>query len=286
MRQLDQFFTKREIALSCWESLCPLLSELTGKTVNDLHFIEPSAGNGAFYDLLPSANRTGIDIDPQRKEFIGQDFLTWSWRPLSQRDTVIIGNPPFGKRGNMAVRFINKASQLADTVAFIVPVIFRKFFIHNLVDPSMRWIHSTPLPREAFSTKKKETYGVNTEFQVWTRLASHHKNRRLFSPPPIKHKDFGMLQYNNTKEALKVFREPFDFAVPSQGWQDYTRRETDPKKCEKHKQWMLFRIGDNQLVFERLYKRMNFEALALKNTTSIPGFRKGDVVQEYSRLYE
>ena len=53
MCRLDQFFTKPHITLSCWESLCPVLYKLTGEKINDPYFIEPSAGDGAFYDLLP-----------------------------------------------------------------------------------------------------------------------------------------------------------------------------------------------------------------------------------------
>jgi len=284
--RLDQFFTKQCVAMSCWRSLCPILSRLTAKRLDELYFIEPSVGDGAFYDLLPLANRIGLDIEPRRADFLGQDFLTWSHHPdnYQQKDIVVIGNPPFGKRANMAVKFLNKASTIADTVAFIVPVIFRKYLIHKLIDPSMRWIYSTSLPREAFWTDKKDIYGVNTEFQIWTRLASRHKNKRLFAPPPIRHKDFDMWQYNNTKGALKVFENPFDFAVPSQGWQDYNRRETQPNKCEKHKQWLLFKAAD-EIVRARLYEGIDYEALAMKNTTSIPGFRKGDLVQEYSSLY-
>ena len=79
---------------------------------------------------------------------------------------------------------------------------------------------------------------------------------------------------------LKVFENNFEFAVPCQGWQDYARRETDPRKCEKQKQWILF-APNNKDVFSRLYE-MDFSNLAMKNTTIIPGFRKGDIVQEYT----
>lgn len=286
MPQLDQFFTKPCVAVSCWHSVYPVLRQLTAKRLEELYFIEPSAGNGVFYDLLPQTARIGIDIEPRRADFLRQDFLTWNYHPdnYQKKDIVVIGNPPFGKRASMAVKFLNKAGMIADTVAFIVPVVFRKYLIHKLIDPSMRWIYSTSLPSAAFWTDKRDIYKVNTEFQIWTRLNSPHKNRRLFAPPPTKHKDFDMWQYNNTEGAMKVFENPFDFAVPCQGWQDYNRRETEPNRCEKHKQWLLFKAV-NKIVWARLYEGIDYEALATKNTTSIPGFRKGDLVKEYSRLY-
>lgn len=286
--KLDRFFTKPDIAGLCWMSLLPVLRKLTGKTIKELFFIEPSAGDGVFYDLLPKGQdrRMGIDIAPLRDEFVKRDFLKWDYRPFScpGKDIVIVGNPPFGTRGDLAVQFLNKAASIADTVAFIVPVIFRKYFIHKQIVRGLRWIYSTDLPRNSFRTKKKTDYEVNTEFQIWTRLPTEYKDRRLSVPPPIAHKHFEMWQYNNTKEMLKVFENNFDFAVPCQGWQDYTRKETDPRNCEKQKQWILFN-PHGRIIRERLYQ-IDFPALAMKNTTSIPGFRKGDIVREYSCLYD
>ena len=283
MQELDQFYTKRNVAFMCWKSVVPVLQKIIGKSINDLYFIEPSAGRGDFYNLLPHGidKRMGIDITPARDEFVKTDFLKWSFQPFykPRKHTVIIGNPPFGHRGNMAVKFINKSADIADTIAFILPVIFRKYFIHKLINTDLQWIYSTDLPRGAFYTNKKDTYEVNTEFQVWTRIKNSYKDKRLFAPLPIKHQDFVMYQYNNTKKALKVFENDFDFAVPSQGWQDYTRRETKAEKCEKHKQWILFNTP-KKTIYERLYEGLDYVSLSMKNTTSTPGFRKGDIVQE------
>ncbi len=287
IKKLDQFYTKPNIALSCWLNSLPIIYDLTGKTTDDLFFIEPSAGNGVFYNLLPEGNdkRMGIDIDPQHKEIIKDDFLSWNNNlPYSRRDIIVIGNPPFGKRGNKAVSFLNKAASISNIIIFIVPIIFRKFFIHKQITQDLKWIYSLNLPRSSFSTLKKNNYPVNTELQIWTRFDSRHKDYRLLFPPPINHKDFDMNQYNNTKSMLKVFNNKFDFAVPCQGWQDYTRKETDPNKCEKQKQWILFNAHKTE-IRERLYN-IDFSKLAMKNTTSVPGFRKGDVVQEYIRLYK
>ncbi len=48
---------------------------------------------------------------------------------------------------------------------------------------------------------------------------------------------------------------------------------------------MLFKPA-NEIVYVRLYEEIDYEALALKNITSTPGFRKGDLVQEYMARYE
>lgn len=278
MSGLDQFYTKPEIAKACWKSLAPITRKLTGAPRSKLFFIEPSAGDGVFYNLLPQDRRMGMDIDPCAAGIMKRDFLKYRYQaPVSSEMAVIVGNPPFGKRGRLAVNFVNKAFTIADTIAFIVPVIFKKHFIHKQIEATAKLVYAQPLERNAFRTLTKANYPVNTEFQVWTRLDGY-RDLRLFTAPPTAHPDFIMHQYNNTLEARKMFKKPFDFAVPCQGWQDYSRRVRRASDCEMHKQWILFKASGR--VLERLLN-LNFADLAMKYTTSTPGFRKGDVVQEY-----
>lgn len=187
MAGIDQFFTKKNVAFLCWTSLVPIVTELTNKKIQDLFFIEPSVGDGVFYDLVPSRiNKIGIDIDSRRKNFVETDFLHWNSNSIvshKKSDVVIFGNPPFGKRGELAIKFFNKSTEIADTIAFIVPIIFRKFFVQKKLPIEWKWVYSTELPRGSFWTDKMETYEVNTEFQIWTRLSSKYTNMRLYTPP-------------------------------------------------------------------------------------------------------
>ena len=276
----DQFFTKPGVARECWARLEHLLDEWQ----RQWFFIEPGAGDGAFYDLMPPHRRIGIDIAPRRPEFVKHDFLSLDYAPTLRSSAVVVGNPPFGHRGRMAIAFFRRAAQMADTIAFIVPVIFRKHAVHKQLPGDFRWIHAMPLPPDAFWTEASPDYSVNTEFQVWTRLPSAHADMRLFQPPPTRHRDFELYQYNNTPEAQKVFAKDFDFAVPCQGWQDYSRRETAQAQCERSKQWMLIKASSDD-AYMRLYAGIDYEALARRNTTSVPGFRKGDLVTAYTALW-
>ncbi|MXZ01207.1 hypothetical protein F4Y93_11380 [Candidatus Poribacteria bacterium] len=279
---LDQFYTKPEIAIACWQHFTKTLPTLN-RSRNNLFFLEPAAGTGAFYQLLPAQKRLGIDLVPKCDDVKLQDFFKLTDLPSAPKDTAVIGNPPFGKRGKLAIAFFNHAARLADTIAFIVPVNFRKFITHKQLDPSMRFISKLPLPRDAFHLSTGKSYAVNTEFQIWTRLPTAHHDMRQHKPLPIRHKDFQMWQYNNTLDALKVFQNPFDFAVPCQGWQDYSRREIDEKQCERNKQWILLK-AKNPNVLARLMK-IDYERLALECATAVPGFRKGDLVKVYTDYY-
>ena len=279
---LDQFYTKPKVANLCWSKARPIFNELVG---NGAFYIEPSAGNGVFYNLLPADSRFGLDLEPHHAEVIKRDFLRCRYKPpVLANKAIVIGNPPFGKRGKLAIDFMNKAFTIADTVAFIVPVIFRKYFIHKQIDANAQLIMSMPLERDAFITFSNAHYSVNTEFQIWSKIITNRQNRRLLAPSPISHPHFSMWQYNNTPQMLKMFDNSFDFAVPCQGYQDYNRRETTPAQCEKHKQWMLFKALSKQ-VKERLYSGINYYDLSVKHTTSTPGFRKGDMVMEYAENY-
>ena len=280
---LDQFYTKETIAKSCWNHLIDTISSLD-RNINDLFFVEPSVGKGAFYKLMPAKRRIGMDLDPKYDGVELRDFLKTVEIEPESHNTVVVGNPPFGKRGNLAVAFFNHSAYLADTVSFIVPVIFRKFMIHKKLDSRMKFISKLELPKESFEFDNGKTYSVNTEFQIWTRLPCLCEDMREHEAGPICHKDFQMWQYNNTPEALKVFENDFDFAVPSQGWQDYARRETEAKDCEKHKQWILLKVKDTTVLSRLL--AIDYNGLAHRCTTAIPGFRKGDLVKEYSELYE
>ncbi len=282
LNPLDQFYTKETIAKLCWDHLVSTISRIE-KNINELFFLEPSAGKGAFYKLMPEQRRIGMDLEPKCEGVKGQDFLKTLKIEFEAHRTIVVGNPPFGKRGNLAVAFFNHSAYFAETVAFIVPVLFRKFMIHKKLDSRMKFISQLELPKESFELDDGKTYSVNTEFQIWTRSPCSCEDMRESKALPIYHKDFQMWQYNNTPEALKVFENDFDFAVPAQGWQDYSRRETEAQHCEKHKQWILLKAKDD-VILKRLLV-IDYNGLAHRCATAIPGFRKSDLVKEYSERY-
>lgn len=274
--KLDQFYTKPDIAKECWDLLHSAI-EVSEETT----YIEPSAGEGSFFRLMPHNRRTGCDLEPKCEEVEQRDFLK-GWRPKGKKPFVAVGNPPFGHRAKTALQFVNKCARYADTVAMILPATFSKYSVQKHLPQDMRLIASLNLDN-AFYRADGNPYSVNSVFQVWTRKETEHRDLRLRTPPPTSHPDFEMWQYNNTREALKVFDETFDFAVPRQGYEDYGRRETNESDCERKKQWILFK-GKNPQITNRLIN-MDFEKLSQLNTVT-PGFGKADVVEAYRRLYE
>lgn len=167
---LDQYNTTPEVAEYCWASFQKFL-KADGTTLKNYKIIEPSAGTGAFYNLLPKNNRIGIDVDKFNPEYIQQDFLTWEPNHTSDRPCVAIGNPPFGYRGWLALAFLNRAAEFCDYVGFIVPMSFQsdgKGSPKNRVK-GMTLVHSEKLSGDIFILSNGEKVQVNTLWQIWKK---------------------------------------------------------------------------------------------------------------------
>ncbi|MDO5759662.1 MAG: SAM-dependent methyltransferase [Bacteroidota bacterium] len=163
---LDQFFTNKEVAKELYNKTNKIISKY--ENIKDFVWIEPSAGDGVFYDLFPKEKRIGVDIAPLRKEFIKSDFLDYS---LPKARCIVMGNPPFGHRGVMALEFINHAEK-AEYVCFILPMFFNskgKGSIKYRVK-GFNLIFSESLPSNTFySYTTKKSKDVKCVFQIWSK---------------------------------------------------------------------------------------------------------------------
>jgi hypothetical protein len=169
---LDQHNTPSIVSKYCWQSFQKVLKK-DKKNVADFKIIEPSAGTGSFFDLLPENNRIGIDIekfDGYHKKYIQADFLTWN--PFRKDHKYIaIGNPPFGYRGWLALSFLNHAAEFCEYVGFILPMSFQsdgKGSPKHRVK-GMTLIHHEILPDSLFITDDGGTTNVNTLWQIWKK---------------------------------------------------------------------------------------------------------------------
>ena len=165
---LDKFYTYPKTANYCYEKLLEIAKEYNIK-LDNYTFLEPSAGDGAFFDLLPKNRRVGIDIEPDKKsEIIQRDFF--DWRPEKNKKYITIGNPPFGLRSWLALAFINRAAQFSDLVGFILPMYFEsdgKGSAKSRVK-GLNLLHSEELPADIFHNGVPMK--INTVWQVWGKV--------------------------------------------------------------------------------------------------------------------
>ncbi len=192
---LDQYFTKQEVAKNLYEKAQSVILKYE-QDIKDFHWIEPSAGSGIFFNLLPENNRTGIDIRPLNNEVIKQDYLSYKL-PINKKN-IVIGNPPFGHRGVTALNFINH-SKKADYVCFILPMFFEskgKGSIKYRVK-GLNLIHSEKLPKNSFYTpQNNKNIDIKCVFQIWSK---NHK---------IDNNDFNWYKNKNNEpygNFIKVF---------------------------------------------------------------------------------
>ena len=166
---LDQHNTSPEVAKYCWQSLQEYLKK-DGARLSRYKIIEPGAGMGSFYNLLPKGQRIGIDLEKYQPDYIQHDFLTWAPR-LGDKPCIAIGNPPFGYRGWLALAFLNRAADYCEYVGFIVPMSFQSDGKgspkHRVV--GMKLVHSERLPDDLFMSPNGETIRVNTLWQIWKK---------------------------------------------------------------------------------------------------------------------
>lgn len=161
----DSYFTSSDTAQRCMSIVKKVLPD------EEYSYVEPAAGEGAFYDLFPSDRRIGIELhNRKREEFLQTDFLTWY--PDQKNKYVVVGNPPFGVRGAIALAFVNRSFLFAEYVAFILPMSFHS----NGKGSNMKrvqnghLIHSEILEAESFFSPDTNKYiKINSLFQVWKK---------------------------------------------------------------------------------------------------------------------
>lgn len=135
--ELDRFYTEPSVAAA----LVRALLEEHPDWVETKHFVEPSAGDGAFVSALESAGATHIhalDIAPAETplcetEIVQHDFLADDLigkvpelSGVARDDIVFLGNPPFGEQASLAIAFVKRSMEIGGVCAFILPPSFYK----------------------------------------------------------------------------------------------------------------------------------------------------------------
>lgn len=160
-RELDQFYTNPEYAREFLAAV-ELHTDLSRADI----VLEPSAGSGSFYNLLDPQRRVGLDLDPRAPGVIQQNFF--EYQPPENKRIITIGNPPFGKNSNLAVKFFNRAGEFSDIIAFIIPRTFRKASIINRLHKNFHLIYDELTPQNSFLFNG-EKYDVPCVAQIWER---------------------------------------------------------------------------------------------------------------------
>jgi len=174
----DKFYTKKNVVKK-------LISNLK-LGVYDI-IIEPSAGDGSFIDYIEDYNYIAIDIQPENNRIIKMDWFDFKL-DKNYNKILVLGNPPFGNQGSLAMNFIKKCSDLkAYHIAFILPKSFKKESVKNRIPSNYHMILEINIPDESFTLNNID-YSVPCIFQIWERRDIIREKIKL--PTKTKYFDF------------------------------------------------------------------------------------------------
>ncbi len=203
---LDKFYTK-----DCIVDMCLLELDKIYK-INEFDLvIEPSAGNGSFFNKIIHDKKIGLDIEPECDDVIKMNFFDFT-PPNTNGSILFIGNPPFGRVSSIAIKFFNHSAKWADVIAFIIPKTFRRISVHNKLHQSFHLIHDIDIPTNPCAFIPKMS--VKCCFQIWKRLDTI----RNITVMRYTHPDWIFLKYGpKDKNNQPTPPEGADFALRAYG---------------------------------------------------------------------
>ncbi len=200
--KIDKYYTSASTV-----QLCINLFNAKVQPDSDDLIIEPSAGGGAFVEPIKklTSNYRFYDLQPEHPDIIQQDFLLLKphYSDLIFNKIHVLGNPPFGHRCSIAIKFIKKAAKFADTISFILPRSFKKEYYKKSVPLNFHLILEVDLPINSFLVNE-EPYDVPCVFQIWEKRSTY-RHVEILTP--------------NGFEFIKKNEKP-DISFRRKGWKD------------------------------------------------------------------
>lgn len=167
--KLDRFYTPENTVIKCLSLL-----DLTQYDC----IIEPSAGTGNFSKHLGKC--FSFDIAPEEENIIQADWLKLDKKQFDKYSKILIcGNPPFGEQSNLAIAFFNESAKIADTIAFILPLSFKKDSIQNRLSLNFELKSELILDNCSFLLKNNQNIVVPCVFQIWEKTIKPRSKKRL-----------------------------------------------------------------------------------------------------------
>ena len=197
----DKYYTPVDLANYCWDKVYEVIGE-----ENISEIIEPSCGNGAFYNHPKYIPHLGYDIEPECNfhNVIKGNFLEQNIKYLWGR--LVIGNPPFGRGNSLAMSFYKKSVKIADYIAFILPI---SQFNNNVQLYDFDLIYSEDLGEKEYSNIK-----LHCCFNIYKR-----PNNGINKKPNYKLNDIEIVEVRNRQGILNKYIDinNYDISICNRG---------------------------------------------------------------------
>jgi hypothetical protein len=268
---LNKFYTKKETILICYNAIKKYL-EIEKRDL----IIEPSAGDGSFINIIKalSDNYIFYDIKPDHADIVKANFLKTDYDPNPiNRKIHIIGNPPFGYKSSMAIKFIKHSANIlkADSISFILPISFQKPSFQKSFPLNYHLICEIRLPMNSF-TYFGESKKIKTVFQIWKR--KKRNRRRPSKLLPVSWYTF-------------VNKEHSDISIRRVGSNaGFAKIRTVKDNINTH--WFI-RINDNdndndRINIQKILLELNKITYNRTNNIAAISISKQDIIRNYNKI--
>jgi len=283
----DQFFTPPDTAIKCYKKFKEIL-ELYNENDTLYNYIEPSAGSGNFLKILPSNRTIAFDIDPKNNNILKQDYLEWLPTNVDKK-YIVFGNPPFGLRGQLALKFINHSYKFADFVCFILPQLFesdgkgaprKRVNKYNL-------IYSEKIDNSSFLEPNGKEIKVNCIFQIWSKnlkndkynlnLAQVNKNIKIYSLS-----DGGTPSSTRNKKMLNKC----DIYIPSTCYGKENMKYYESFETLPNRRGYGILFNNNKEEYIKIFKNIEWDKIAYLSTNSAYNLRTSQIIEAIENTKE
>ena len=269
---LDKFYTLPECSKKCINKVFELYNNDSFDCI-----IEPSAGNGSFFNQIESEYKIGLDIAPEDSSIIKQDFFDYA--PTEDRKHIlVIGNPPFGRVSSIAIKFFNHAAKFANIIAFIVPRTFRKLSVQNKLDTNFHLVYDEEIPTKPCCFTPQMM--VKCCFQIWEKSKIKREKINL----PVIHSDWQFLANGpNDKYGQPTPPTNADFAIRAYGGNIGEIKVVGLDKL-RPKSWHWIKSNINKKELINRFKKLDYSNSL--NTARQNSMGRAELVSLYSNFVD
>jgi hypothetical protein len=265
----EQYYTSASLVDRCVDELSSLFP------LHEFNLVmEPSAGDGAFLSRLSGVNHVALDIDPRHPSVQKTDFFSWTPPKFASSKPFILtlGNPPFGQRGCLAMRFVKHACEFSNVVAFILPRIFKKHTFQSRIPRQFHLVREFDC--DEFRLPNGKMTKIKCVFQVWEKRDTMRDIPHLDSTHP----DFDMKHYHMSRLPVPFaeIHDRYDFSIAQVG-SKFLPRDHRTLKAGSH--WF---IKAKQPYVKEVFMKLDFSFLKDMNTAFM-SLSKKDIILAYKK---
>ena len=176
---------------------------------------------------------------------------------------VVVGNPPYGSGGNLAIRFLNKCGDLSDDVRLVLPVSIRKPSSQNKVRLDMVCLEDNTLPDDTFPR------GIKAVYQRWVKTDTMRDKIETFTTHP----DFEF-----------VSKDEADICVGRIGGGPAGKVHTEWSERSPNSHYFL-KVNTPDVIDSLTHIAPELRQVCLESANGIPTLSKNELVVTYMKHY-